>query len=242
MNFVITLEKERITSLKELGEKMYLYPDASEKLLTSSKFLKFLKENDEEKYVKLIELNHKEREHETFIFLAQYIFNPIMNIRHHGYEFNSYKELGEKILAFGPKIDVYLKDFLKFGLLTKYIKLMGRDIQDKEIYLKVVELEKKFKINANYSYFLLGFTLSDCAIITYESKAYSDVNLFFQEMIHDHCVANYSSLISKNQYVLAWLTYLGYDKVVDKYQSIINSITKLEENYANRTKNTKMEK
>ena len=42
MNFVITLEKERIDSLEELGKKMYLHEDASEKLLTSPKFLKFL--------------------------------------------------------------------------------------------------------------------------------------------------------------------------------------------------------
>ena len=124
MNFVITLEKERIDSLEELGKKMYLHEDASEKLLTSPKFLKFLKEYDIDKYNKLIEVNHKAREHEEFVFLAQYIFSPVMNIRHHGYQFNSLKELGDKIISFGPEIDVYLKDFLKYKLLSQYMVLM----------------------------------------------------------------------------------------------------------------------
>ena len=100
MNFVITLEDQRIDSLEDLGRKMYLYEDASEALLTSNKFLKFLKEYDYEKYRKLISLNHQKREHEEFIFLAQYIFCPLMNIRHHGYEFNSLKELGRIVYQY----------------------------------------------------------------------------------------------------------------------------------------------
>ena len=44
MDFIIKLQDQRLTSFKELGEIMYLYPDASEKLITSSKFLKILKQ------------------------------------------------------------------------------------------------------------------------------------------------------------------------------------------------------
>ena len=242
MNFVITLEKERIDSLEEFGKKMYLYPDASEKLLTSPKFLKFLKEYDIDKYNKLIELNHKAREHEEFIFLAQYIFCPIMNIRHHGYEFNSLKELGEKIIGFGPEIDVYLKDFLKYRLLSQYMVLLGFDKREVLLYQKVLELEKLFQENENKAYFLLGFTLSNCGIITYWNKSYSDVDLFFKEMVLDNNVVGYSSLLEKNQYVISWLTYLGYQDKVDYYQSIINSIQTLEDNYERRTKVSKMDK
>ena len=199
MNFVITLEDQRIDSLEDLGRKMYLYEDASEALLTSNKFLKFLKEYDYEKYRKLISLNHQKREHEEFIFLAQYIFCPLMNIRHHGYEFNSLKELGEKIINYGPEIDIYLKDFLKFHLLSQYMEMMEYDKVDKENYLAIKNLEKLFLENENKAYFLLGFILSKCDIITYCKRPYSDVNRFFLEMVLDRNIIAYSSLIDKNQ-------------------------------------------
>lgn len=242
MNFVITLEDQRIDSLEDLGRKMYLYEDASEALLTSNKFLKFLKEYDYEKYRKLISLNHQKREHEEFIFLAQYIFCPLMNIRHHGYEFNSLKELGEKIINYGPEIDIYLKDFLKFHLLSQYMEMMEYDKVDKENYLAIKNLEKLFLENENKAYFLLGFILSKCDIITYCKRPYDDVNRFFLEMVLDRNIIAYSSLIDKNQYVLSWLTYLGKKSQVDKYQSMINSIKALEENYECRTKISKMVK
>lgn len=242
MNFVIKLEDQRITSLKELGEKMYLYEDASEKLLTSNKFLKFLKEYDEDKFNKLIKLNHEVREHEEFVFFAQYIFNPIMNIRHHGYQFNSFKELGRQIIDFGPEIDIYLKDFLKFKLLSRYMKMMGFDKTEAKIYNKVIEFEKMFKENENKAYFLLGFTLCGCGIITYWNRSYDNVDLFFKEMVLDCNIVSFSSWLDKNQYVLSWLTYLGYTEQVDKYQSIINLINVLEENYESRTKISKMVK
>lgn len=242
MNFVITLEDQRIDSLEDLGRKMYLYEDASEALLTSNKFLKFLKEYDYEKYRKLISLNHQKREHEEFIFLAQYIFCPLMNIRHHGYEFNSLKELGEKIINYGPEIDIYLKDFLKFHLLSQYMEMMEYDKVDKENYLAIKNLEKLFLENENKAYFLLGFILSKCDIITYCKRPYSDVNRFLLEMVLDRNIIAYSSLIDKNQYVLSWLTYLGKKSQVDKYQSMINSIKALEENYECRTKISKMVK
>lgn len=241
MDFVIILENQRITSLKELGEKMYLYPDASEALLTSNKFLKFLKQNDEDKYTKLIELNHQKREHEEFIFLAQYIFSPLMNIRHHGYSFSSFEEIGKKIISFGPDIDVYLKDFLKYHLLSQYMEMNHFDIDEKELYLKIKNLESLFLENENKAYFLLGFTLSGCGIICYWNRTYNDVNRFFKEMTLNNNIVSYSSLLEKNQYVISWLTYLGYTNVINKYQSLTNSIKTLEENYERRRKISKMD-
>lgn len=242
MSFVIKLEDKKMTSLKELGENMYLYPDASEKLLTSNKFLRFLKEEDKDKFDRLIKLNHEVREHQEFIFLAQYIFSPIMSIRHHGYKFSSFKELGQQILDFGPDIDVYLKDFLKYKLLTKYMVHMGFDKTDSKIYNKVIELEKLFEENENKAYFLLGFILAECAIITYGNKKYSNVNDFFKDMVLEYNIASYSSLIDTNQYVISWLTIMGHEEEIHKYQSLVSLVSSLEENYECRTKVSKMVK
>ena len=236
MDFIITLENQRIYSLKELGEKMYLYEDASEKLLTSGKFLRFLKEYDREKYNKLVELNHRTQEYEEFIFLAQYIFNPLMSIRHHGYRFDTFKELGMRILQFGPDIDIYLKDFLKYRLLSQYMELLEFNVSDPTLYAKVKDLEKMFSENENRAYFLLGFTLSESKSIIYRNRIYDDIGMFFQDMMRPSMIVPYSSLIEQNQYVLSWLIYLGHQKEVDHFQSLLNSLNMLEENYERRRK------
>lgn len=242
MGFIIKLQDQRLTSLKELGEKMYLYPDASEKLITSSKFLKILKQEDEEKYRKLIELNHKAREHEEFIFLAQYIFQPFMNIRHHGYEFNSLKELGEKILSYAPVVDVYLKDFLKYRLLSKYMELMNFQASEHILYEKILNLEKKFNENQNKEYFLLGFTLSGCDIINYRNKEYKSAEEFFNDMTSTFHLADYSLMIDKSQYILAWLTYQNHEGIVEKFESIIKLTNSMEEKYESTRKISKVDK
>lgn len=236
MDFIITLENQRIHSLKELGEKMYLYEDAAEKLVTSEKFLRFLKEYDREKYNRLVELNHRTREYEEFIFLAQYIFNPLMNLRHHGYRFDTFKELGMQILRFGPDIDIYLKDFLKYRLLSQYMEMLGFDASDPTLYAKIKELERLYFENENRAYFLLGFTLSESKSIVYRNRIYDDIGLFFQDMMRPSNLVSYSALIEQNQYVLSWLIYLGRQKEVDRFESLLNSIEMLEENYERRRK------
>ena len=72
--------------------------------------------------------------------------------------------------------------------------------------------------------------------------SYKNVNLFFKEMALNKNVTSFFSLISKSQYVISWLTYLGYNEQVDKYQSIINLVDDLEESYEHRKEISKMVK
>lgn len=242
MNFVVVLEGKKFTSLEELGLNMYLYTEASEKLITSDKFLKFLKDYDNEKYSKLVKLNHSVRNYEEFIFLAQYIFNPTMNLRHHTYSFQTFQELGEKILNYAPQIDVYLMDFLKYKLLSKYMEMTNYHLRDQDLYQKIKEIEKVYDINTKKAYFFLGFTLANCDIIYYDGKIYHDVDELFKELTSEYHLAKYASLIDANQYLLSYLSFYGYNNIVDRYQSLTNLIATLEDEYENRRKNSKMEK
>jgi hypothetical protein len=232
--YVIELEGKLFSSWKEFGENIYLHEDAAEKLLTSPKFLRILKDSEPEMFKQLVKLNHESREFQEFMFLAQYIFNPFMNIRHHGYSFNNLKEIGDKILEFGPEIDVYLKDFLKYKLLTKYMEMMGWDLQKPIIYKKIKELEHLFSINENKSYFLLGFVLSQCDIIRYWKRDYVNIEEFFISMRAPFNIVSYSSLIDKSQYVLSWLTVKGQLDQVKKYEDIVNLVEKMEKSYDKR--------
>jgi hypothetical protein len=232
--YVIELEGKLFSSFKELGENIYLHEDAAEKLLTSPKFLRILKDEEPEMFKKLIKINHEAREFQEFVFLAQYIFNPFMNIRHHGYQFNTLKELGEKILEFGPDVDIYLKDFLKYKLLSKYMVMMGWNESKPQIYSQILRLEQLFSINENKSYFLLGFVLGQCDIMRYWKRDYSNEEDFFDEMRSPFNIVSYSSLIDKSQYVLAWLTIKGKEKEVKEYEDIVQLVESMEKSYDKR--------
>ena len=149
MSFKIVVENEVFSSIEEFARNIYLHPDASEKILTSTKFLSLLAKENRNKFDQLIGINRAFKDAEAFLFYAQYALCPHMELRHHGYLFSSLEELGKKILSFGPEVDIYLKDFLKHKLLSKYMKDQGLNEKDPQIYSRVLELEKKFKENEN---------------------------------------------------------------------------------------------
>ena len=229
--FKIKIKDQVFTSLEELGRNMYLYPEACETLLTSTKFLKILKEENKELLEKLIKLNHEVRDVNAFLFHAQYLFCPHMELKHHRYSFATLKELGKQILEFGPKVDIYLKDFLKFKLLSKYMVDQGYDIRKKDLYKKVLELEELFLENQNKAYFLLGFYLAETENIIFDKKEYTSVEDFFKVMLTDFYIVNYSHYLEDNQYVYAWLEIKGKKKELSMYKSLIDTISKLEDGY-----------
>ena len=226
--FKIKIKDHVITSLEELGRNMYLYPEAFETLLVSTKFLKVLKDENKELLEKLIKLNHEVRDVNAFLFHAQYLFCPHMELKHHRYSFSTLKDLGKQILSYGPKVDIYLKDFLKHKLLSKYMVDQGYDIRNATLYNKVLELENLFLVNENKAYFLLGFLLAETDKITFDNKEYDDVQQFFGTMLSDYYIVNYSHNLESNQYVFAWLEVKGFKEKVKSYQILLDTIEQLE--------------
>ena len=79
--FKIKIKDHVITSLEELGRNMYLYPEAFETLLVSTKLLKILKDENKELLEKLIKLNHEVRDVNAFYHFetAEVILNSDEN-------------------------------------------------------------------------------------------------------------------------------------------------------------------
>lgn len=227
--FKIKIKDNVFASLEEFGRNMYLYPEACESLLVSTKFLKALADENRELFEQLVKLNHEVRDVNAFLFHAQYLFCPHMGLKHHGYSFDTIKELGEQILQFGPKIDIYLKDFLKFKLLSKYMRDQGYDVRKADTYQKVLQLEELFLENENKAYFLLGFVLAESDVIIFDKKEYSDVGEFFSNMITDHYIISYSHNLEVDQYVYAWLEVKGLKKEVNRFKALIETIENLED-------------
>ncbi len=235
MSFKIVLQDHVFSSIEEFARNIYLYPDASEKTLTSTKFLNLLAKVDKDKFNRLIEVNHKYKDANAFIFFAQYALCPHMELKYHGYMFKNLEELGKKILLFGPKVDIYLKDFLKYHFLSEYMETNGLNIQNVEIYNRVLELEKLFIENENKAYFLLGFALAKCNTIVYERESFTDVKEFFSRMIKDKSITRFSNELEQSQYVYAWLEVKGYSKLVNNYRSLVETIEQMErKNYEGR--------
>ena len=61
-------------------------------------------------------------------------------------------------------------------------------------------------------------------------------------MVLEYNIASYSSLIDTNQYVISWLTIMGHEEEIHKYQSLVSLVNALEDNNECRTIVSKMVK
>jgi hypothetical protein len=104
----------------------------------------------------------------------------------------------------------------------------GYDTRKAHIYKRVLELEELFYENENKAYFLLGFLLAETDKIVFDRKEYDDVTEFFEDMISDFYLANYSHNLETNQYIYAWLEIKGLNKEVSKYHALLSTIEQLE--------------
>lgn len=228
MNYLIRVKEKTFSSFEEFGKNIYLYPDEAYALLSSPKFLKILLQTDKVMFQKIQEAKENNYSVEAFLFDAQYIFCPKMEIKHHRYSFKTVKDLGEKIISYGPDIDIYLKDFLKFKLLSKYLLLQGYDKLEPRLYNGVLQLEKEFLVNGNRAYFKLGFLLSKRKTIIYRRREYSNYNEFFEAMLSPRYLVEFSNNFEKNQYIFAWMEVLGQQKMIGRFLSLIDTIEKQE--------------
>ena len=59
---------------------------------------------------------------------------------------------------------------------------------------------------------------------------YKDVKSFFQDMISDYYIINFSNNLESNQYVYAWLEVNNLNDEVRKYQALLETVEQLEVN------------
>ena len=179
-------------------------------------------------YNNIVELLSQPFQNDAFLFKTQYIINPIMSLRYHGYNFENVEELGKKILSFGPQIDIYLKDFLKYKLLSYYFEVVHFDERKPQLYKSIKTLEEEFLTNENKAYFKLGFVLDNQKCILYNGKKFNDVKQFMSYVILPVSITEFAKDFIKSQYVFAWLDYLGYKKEISLFESIVDNVEQKE--------------
>lgn len=228
MDLIIKLGSNTFYSMEEFAKNIYLYHDEALALIKSKKFLKILYNYNEKMYNNIVELLSQPFQNDAFLFKTQYIINPIMSLRYHGYNFENVEELGKKILSFGPQIDIYLKDFLKYKLLSYYFEVVHFDERKPQLYKNIKTLEEEFLTNENKVYFKLGFVLDNQKCILYNGKKFNDVKQFMSYVILPVSITEFAKDFIKSQYVFAWLDYLGYKKEISLFESIVDNVEQKE--------------
>lgn len=228
MDLIIKLGSNTFYSMEEFAKNIYLYHDEALALIKSKKFLKILYNYNEKMYNNIVELLRQPFQNDAFLFKTQYIINPIMSLRYHGYNFENVEELGKKILSFGPQIDIYLKDFLKYKLLSYYFEVVHFDERKPQLYKNIKTLEEEFLTNENKAYFKLGFVLDNQKCILYNGKKFNDVKQFMSYVILPVSITEFAKDFIKSQYVFAWLDYLGYKKEISLFESIVDNVEQKE--------------
>lgn len=228
MDLIIKLGSNTFYSMEEFAKNIYLYHDEALALIKSKKFLKILYNYNEKMYNNIVELLSQPFQNDAFLFKTQYIINPIMSLRYHGYNFENVEELGKRILSFGPQIDIYLKDFLKYKLLSYYFEVVHFDERKPQLYKSIKTLEEEFLTNENKAYFKLGFVLDNQKCILYNGKKFNDVKQFMSYVILPVSITEFAKDFIKSQYVFAWLDYLGYKKEISLFESIVDNVEQKE--------------
>lgn len=227
MELDVYFDDLHITNLLELGENMYLYPDLAYSLIIRNDFQERLKEEEPLLYAKFIELQDIVDDDE-FVFKVSYLFCPYMTIRYRGYKFDTLAQLGERMLNYGPTIDVYLMDLIKMSLLSYVYDLQKQITISKEDYLAIKEAEEDYKDNPNRAYWTLAFHLSKSKVIIYNGRPYLTPKMFLEVMSSDANITKFAIDFEENEYFFAWLRYLNYENRLNRFKNLVKFIDERE--------------
>ncbi len=227
MDLDVYFDDLHITNLIELGQNMYKYPDLAFSLIIRDDFQKSLKENEPYLYQKFVQLQDIADDDE-FVFKVSYLFCPYMTLRYHGYRFDKLENLGERMINYGPVVDVYLMDLIKFRLLSYVYELQGLSTISKENYLAIKKAEEMVITNPNKAYFTLAFDLSKSKVLVYNGKPYITPKSFLEVMSSDVNITKFAIDFEDNEYFFAWLRFLNYENRLKRFRNLVKFIEERE--------------
>lgn len=227
MELDVYFENLHISNLVELGQNMYLYSDLAFSLIINHDFITKLKEEEPKLYERFLELQQIEDDDE-FVFKVSYLFCPFMSLRYRGYKFDSLDRLGEKMLNFGPSIDVYLMDLIQKHLISYVLELQGLNTVSKDVYRSIKRAESIYTENSQKAYWTLAFELSKSSVLVYNEKAYINPNSFLEAMSSDANIIKFALELENNEYLFAWLHFLHYEKQLKRYENLVKLIEERE--------------
>lgn len=221
------------TNLFSLAKDIYLYPGRFYKAFKEKDLMKFIQEQDTKKYDAIIELKKKHYIPDVFLFKVSYILNPFMELRYHGFLFKDYAEIGKIIKKNSPKIDVYIKDLIRFDLLQEYMEKQDDDKKKPETYKKVLMIREKYKYKHNLGYFLLGYALDHDKTFYYNGEKFTDPKVFLKSRSTMHNLFKFARDFEVDCAFMAWLEVMEQTSIINRYNGVVKLIENKEKECLN---------
>ena len=147
-----------------------------------------------------------------------------MELRYHGFLFHDYTEIGKIIKRFTPKIDVYLLDLIRFGLLEKYMKKQGDDYKKPELFARVQALRELYEKNHNRAYFHMAYDLDPDRRFYYDGRVYEDPKEFLKTRLSIRNLFEFAGSFEIDNAFLAWIEIMGQSALLERYESLISLV------------------
>lgn len=220
-------------SIFELAKDIYKYPGRFSNAFKTKELMDFIKEQDQKKYEEILKLRRKNYIPDVFLSKASYILNPHMELRYHHFIFKDYEQIGKQIKKYSPKIDVYIQDLLRFGLLEEYMIAQGDNYKKPELYARVKKVIDDYKKDKNLAYFELAYALDQSKEFIYEGVKYTDPKVFLQTRLTIKNLFDFARTFEENKAFFAWLKAIDQEQIIFRYKSLISLVEEKEQECVN---------
>lgn len=218
------------SDINSIANDLYLDDDFFE-LIHSKSFIDFINNESEAKGEKLLKLLSISFPRDVFIFKVGEILNPFMDFHFHHYNFSNYKILGETILASSPNPNQALLNILKYNLISEHMRNSNYSNSNKDLYQKVIEIEAKSTIDLTYSYYSMGYLLSQSTGIVFDGILYKDIyNLTYFLLKKNEDLNTLGAYFSFSPLLKAYSDYSIDGQKIKDYLHLCSQLDKSESN------------
>ena len=214
-----------------LAKDLYLDSDFYAKELRDGEVLDFIKEQDEAKYERLQMLSLLSLSDDVFVFKAGEVLNPFMSFRLKGMCFETYQEIGEKMLLTSPNVDSVLVQIIRYDLLSDHMKTTFFSSSHKEMFETVSSIEKEGGEDIPYAYFHMAYYLSKKKSIYFRGKEYPDLyNLTYFLCKKEKDLIALGSYLSHSPLLKAYSLYSKEKEGIIRYLHLCEEVEKAKNN------------
>jgi len=212
----IQFGNRKLESVRELVESINESWDLAALLLENGTIGRALA--DDKYYAEKVAIIEKFNNIDLALFTLQYVLQPDLPFRYKGYEVDELTKIGNEILSRCPYVEFLFEEMLSKRIFSSFILLKGLTESNPDTYNKLVEVEKEYLNNRYFSYYKLGYLLSDNKGFRYSGREFADQLAFFKFIESKKRLQDFVSHKEYEQYLLAWLAIQGHEESVNLWR------------------------
>jgi hypothetical protein len=156
----------------------------------------------------------------TIIFHLQYLLNPKLQFSYKDNVYRDIVSMGEKILD--GKVDKQeIIEAMESHLVSHYLAVKEMQKEDPKRVEGVLYSENYLSKDKEVAYMLLGYYLSGRKFYRFQGRKFLSVGTLYDYLMAKQCFNRFAKDIDTNMLFKAWLYYLGYDKIVEKWNELV---------------------